>query len=190
MIIMRAEEIKEMRRKQFMMLNIVIILIMYVVFLLIMLADMTYASLYFLLGVVAFMNGLIGLLKKESTKYLLLIFEKVATYEKKKMGKEWEKQRRLSYFMNISLSIIMFFQVYLHRNSIDKVLQLDWPILLLVTIWILAVVNIGLFFHVRNVDCSSPNLWYTRKKNLFIISIGIFFVILTVSSFIIYIYAL
>ncbi len=154
---------------------------------------MTYASMYFLLGVLALVNGLIGLLKKGKTKQSLIIFEKVATYEKNKMGKEWSKQRRLSYIMNIALGMIMFFQAYLYRNSDDKTFSLNWGILLLITIWILAVVNIGLIFHVRNVDGYNPNSilkGYTTKKYLFTISIVILFAFLTISTFAIYVYAL
>ena len=69
----------------------------------------------------------VSLRKGYSTKSFIPIFEKVAVYEKEKMGKEWKKQRKSMWILNYFLSALFFFQFYLNRNYSASKIEFDLP---------------------------------------------------------------
>ena len=57
-----------------------------------------------------------ALIKGDSTKSFIPIFEKVAIYEKQKMGNEWNKEKKGGNVWRLILSGFMFFQSYMYRD--------------------------------------------------------------------------
>ncbi|MBP1970166.1 fatty acid desaturase [Virgibacillus natechei] len=168
--------LKRMRTNQIVITNGLVLLFLILFFFIILIFDVSLSVLFLFLGVFLLLQAVIGLLKGESTKRFISIFEQVAIYEKQKMGKEWRKQRKTGYIWNFILSAFMFLQYYLHWNSEDVVFQLDYIFMFTVAITAIIVVNISLLLHFRKVDkatSESDLKGYTWKTYFLSIVIGV-----------------
>ncbi|WP_078549884.1 hypothetical protein [Litchfieldia alkalitelluris] len=146
--------IQSMRRKQLVYTNFLLVLSVFIYFITINILKLQMGLFFLSLGIIIFVQSIYGLLKKNSTKSLIPIYEQVAEYEKEKMGNEWYRQRRMGFLANLVLSGIMFFQAYVNRASTDNMSFLDLRFMLIMMAILLITVNIGLFFHIKKVDRS------------------------------------
>ncbi|WP_211277454.1 hypothetical protein [Ureibacillus manganicus] len=114
----------------------------------------------------------------------------MAIYEKQKMGKEWYKQRKVSYIWSLVLSCILFLQSFTNRGYTGNVVQLDFKLMIIMTFVFLTMLNISLMIHNRKVDRSVSELdmkGYTWKSNIIAVAIGIVFAFVMIFFTIFYI---
>ncbi|MFC0236904.1 hypothetical protein [Fictibacillus phosphorivorans] len=166
---MTLDEIKKMRRQQFILMNVLLIILITLYLTLIRVIGVTSSQFFITLGVVLLIQSSIGFIRINSTKSLFSIYEKVSLYEKQKMGAEWKKQRKMSYIWMLITSGFLFMQAYWNRGITGDFFQIDIRYMLLMLIFILLLSNLSLFIHVKKVDSSisARDLkGYTRKTNL------------------------
>lgn len=175
---METRELKNMRLKQVVITNGILLTAIIIFFLIISVFTITVARVFLVLGVLVLIQGVFGLIRGESTKSIISIFEKVAIYEKQKMGSEWYKQRKVNYVWNLIFSCFLFLQSYWNRDSPDNVFQMELMFLFIMTFILLVMINISLIIHFRKVDRSTSELdmkGYTWKSNLIGVAVGIVF---------------
>lgn len=175
---MEPKEISDMRLKQVAVTNGLTLIVLIIFFIMISVFTISFVHFFFVLGVLMLLQVIIGLLKRDSTKSLIPILEKVAIYEKQKMGSEWYKQRKVSYVWYLILSGLMFTQSYWNRDSTDNNFQIEPVFMFIMVFFLLIMVNISLIIHFRKVDSStseSDMQGYTWKSNLIGVVVGIVF---------------
>ena len=175
---MESTELSNMRLKQVAVTNGLILTVMIIFFIITNVFAITFAHFFLVLGVLVLIQGVFGFIKGDSTKSIIPIFEKVAIYEKQKMGSEWYKQRKVSYVWNLILSCLLFLQSYWNRDSTDNVFQIELMFMFIMTFFLLVMINISLVIHFRKVDRSTSELdmkGYTWKSNLIAVAVGIVF---------------
>ena len=94
---MESIELSNMRLKQVAVTNGLILTAMIIFFTITNVFTITFAHFFLVLGVLVLIQGVFGLIKGDSPKSIIPIFEKIAFYEKEKMGSEWYKQRKVGY---------------------------------------------------------------------------------------------
>lgn len=163
---MDSPQISSMRLKQAAVTNVLLLASIIAFFLIINTLKVTFAQFYLAASILMFFQGVIGLLKRDSTKSIFPIFEKVALYEKEKMGSEWVKYKRAGYFWSLILSCMFLVQSYTFNDSLDHVFQFELFLMFIVAFSVLILMNIHLIIHFRKVDQnSSPAEFkgYTRS---------------------------
>lgn len=178
---MNDKEISSMRLKQLLVTNILIIISVILFFTLVKIASISGSQFPFIVGILLAFQGIVGLIRGDTTKSLIPIFEKVAVYEKEKMGSEWYKERKTTFIWNIILGGFMFMQSYWNRRMPEQ--PFEWEISFLITFLfiVLLVINIASVIRFRKIDSSiSSNEFkgYTRKSNVIGVVIGIVFAII------------
>lgn len=110
-------------------------------------------------------------------KYLLFPYlEELDTYEKEKLGEEWNKMKKLNNIYMLIVGTVFILQGI--KNY--PVIRLEVSKITILGCFILIVLfNSSLFFHNRKVDKGNINSLkgYTRKRILFGIKIGLIFTI-------------
>ena len=147
------------------------------------------AYFFLVLGVLVFMQSIFVLIKGDSTKSVIPIFEKIAIYEKQKMGNEWYKEQKTGNVSRLVLSGLMFLQSYMYRDLTKQVVEIDYMFLLVIVFFVLVFMNVSLIIRFKKIDGSNSELDfknYTRKSNLMGGAFGIYFLLscLRSSSFI------
>ena len=178
---MESTELSNMRLKQVAVTNGLILTAIIIFFIVTNVFTIKFAQFFFVLGVIILIQSIFGFIKGDSTKSFIPIFEKVAIYEKQKMGSEWYKQRKVSYIWNLILSGIMFLQSYWYRDSTDNTFQIEPVLMFIMVFFLLIMVNISLVIHFRKVDRStseSDMKGFTWQSNLIGVVIGIVFVLI------------
>ncbi|MDQ0214477.1 hypothetical protein J2S13_000873 [Oikeobacillus pervagus] len=184
---MDPTEIDKMREKQIYIMNGLVISCLTIFFLIVHFFNVTQARFFFVLGVLLLIQVIIGFIKKDSTRSLIPILEKVAIYEKKKMGSEWYKQRKVTYVWNLILSSLMLMQSFWNLGSTHNVFQIKFMFVFIFTIGMLTLVNISLIIHIRKVDGSNSELemkGYTFKSNIVAVTIGGIFALIVIAMMI------
>ena len=180
---MESTELSNMRLKQVAITNGLILTAMIIFFTIINVFTITFAHYFLVLGVLVLIQGVFGFIKGDSTKSIIPIYEKVAIYEKQKMGSEWYKQRKVGYVWNLILSCLLLLQSYWNRDSTDNVFQIDLMFMFIMTFFLLVMINISLVIHFRKVDRSTSELdmkGYTWKSNLIAVAVGIVFTLVMI----------
>ncbi|MFD2679150.1 hypothetical protein [Bacillus seohaeanensis] len=175
---MEPKELGNMRLKQLTISNVLIVIPIIIFFILISVFTITFAHIFFVLGVILLIQGVLGFIKGDSTRSIIPTFEKVAIYEKQKMGNEWYKQRKVGYVWQLILSSLLFLQSYLNQDSTDNGFQIEFMFMFIITFFILVMINISLVIHFRKVDHATKELdfkGYTWKSNLIAIAVGVVF---------------
>lgn len=178
---MNDKEISSMRLKQLLVTNILIIISVILFFTVVKIASISGSQFPFIVGILLAFQGIVGLIRGDKTKSLIPMFEKVAVYEKGKMGSEWYKERKTTFIWNIMLGGFMFMQSYWNRRMPEQ--PFEWEISFLITFLfiVLLVINIASVIRFRKIDSSiSSNEFkgYTRKSNVIGVVIGIVFAII------------
>lgn len=174
---MSPTEIGNMRLKQVAVTNGFLLAVITIYFTSISIFKVTFLHFYLLLGIVLLIQSVFGFIKGDSTKSIIHIYEQVAIYEKQKMGKEWNKQRKAGFVWNLILSLFLLLQAYWHRDSTDY-FQMDIIFMFITASFLLLMINISLIFHFGKVDRSANEgdlKGYTWKSNLIAVAIGIVF---------------
>jgi hypothetical protein len=175
---METTELRNMRLKQVATTNGLMVAAMIIFYIVTNVFTMTFTYFFFVLGVIVLIQAVFGLIKGDSVKSFIPIFEKVAIYEKQKMGSEWYKQRKVNNIWNLLFSGLMFLQSYWNRNSPDNIFHTEFMFMFIMTFFLLVMINVSLIIHFRKVDQSTSELdmkGYTWKTNLIAFAIGIVF---------------
>ncbi len=178
---MNAKEISNMRLKQLLVSNILIFSSVILFFTVVKIASISVSQFTFVVGIILALQGIVGLVRGDTTKSVIPIFEKVAVYEKGKMGSEWYKERKTNFIWNIILGGFMFMQSYWNRRMPEQ--SFEWEIAFLITVLfiILLVINIASIIRFRKIDTSINSTefkGYTRKSNAIGVAIGIILAII------------
>lgn len=180
---MDTAALKSMRMKQVVIVNALLIFFLLSYFLVINHFAIKSSHLFIFLGMVILVQAVYGLLKGDSTKSLIPFYEKVAIYEREKMGNEWGKQRKVSNYWNLVLSGLFFLNAYLTRGSSSIVVEADYKFMSILGLFLLIMVNIASIVHFRKVDTSTTKIdfkGYTWKSNLIAVVVGIIFAIIMI----------
>ncbi|MEL3961036.1 hypothetical protein MKZ01_07135 [Lysinibacillus endophyticus] len=175
---METAELRRMRRNQFAVLKGLLIIGLFLFFIIMNMYTISIAHFFLFLGIFVLTQGIFGLMKGDSTKSIIPIVEKVAIYEKQKMGKEWYKHRKVSYGYNIVLSGILFWQSYINWGYEDNIFKVDLLFMVTMFCFLLVLANVSLIIHNRKVDRAASEVefkTYTWKVNLLAIILGIVF---------------
>lgn len=175
---MEPRELSTMRLKQVAVLNGMLLTVMILYFMMTKLLTIKFAHLYLVLGVWVLIQGVFGLVKGDSTKSIIPILEKVAIYEKQKMGNEWYKQRKVSNVWNIVFSGFLLWQSYLNWGYTERVFQIEMMFMTMIPCLLLVMLNVSLYIHIRKVDRANSQLemkGYTWKSNLIAVVVGFIF---------------
>ncbi|SHS90456.1 Uncharacterised protein [Mycobacteroides abscessus subsp. abscessus] len=175
---MDYKEIRKMRVKQLLVTNVIIFLSVILFFTVVKIALISSFQYFIFLGILLALRGIVGLVRGETTKSIIPIFEKVAIYEKEKMGNEWYKERKTNFIGNIIISGFMFLQAYWNRILSEQSFQMDVTFISALLFCILLIINIASVVRFRKIDhsISSNELnGYTRKSNLIGAGVGIIF---------------
>lgn len=179
---MEQKEIGRLRLKQVGIMNGFIITSMLIFFAITHFYPIRFTHFFLVLGTITLFQGIYGLIKGSSTKSIFPHVEKVATYEKEKMGKEWGKQRKASHIWIIIMSLMLFIQAYLNRhNGTGDLFQIDPLLMLIIVFSLLILMNFSMILHFRKVDRSTSEQafkGYTWKTNLIAVGVGILFTLL------------
>ncbi|PWA09692.1 hypothetical protein DCC39_12680 [Pueribacillus theae] len=170
-------KIKQMRKKQLFVTNVLLLCLLSIYFTVISNFPVTMAEMFFVLGAWLFFQATVGFFKRNPTRSIIPIFEKVAIYEKEKMGDEWRKQRKTSVIVQFLLGGFMLFQFYWTHGSTDPMFEKDiMPALIVIFLVVIAMVNIQLLLHIKKVDHakSAEDLaGYTKNVNVIGIATGV-----------------
>ena len=188
MMTINAFEIKKMRKKQLYVTNAILLTVLIIYGIIIYFNFISFSIFYLIFGFIMVIQATFILRKGYSTNSFIPIFEKVAIYEKEKMGKEWKKQRKSMWILNFFLCGLFFFQFYLNLNSSSSEILFDLPFMVILTLLLLGLMNVSMYIHFRKVDKATTELdlkGYTWKSFGISIILGILsgFVIVTVTIF-------
>lgn len=180
---MEPKELSQMRLKQVGLVNTSILIAMAIFTIATNFFTIKFTHFFFALGVVMLIQGVYGLFRGKSTKSIFPFIEKVATYEKQRMGIEWDKQRKAGNITNILLAFILFLQAY----TIDETFQPDLLFISVIIIFILIMMNIGMILRFRKVDSSEDLKGYAWKSIVIGVGVAIAFTVLIVGFIVFYV---
>ncbi|AYA74648.1 hypothetical protein DOE78_03820 [Bacillus sp. Y1] len=175
---MDYKEIRKMRGNQLLVTNVIIFLGVLLFFTVAKITMISISQYFVFLGILLAIRGIIGLVKGETTKSVIPIFEKIAVYEKGKMGSEWYKERKTNFIGNIMMGGFMFLQAYWNHSLSEQPFELDVIFMITLLLFILLLINIASVIRFRKIDRSinsSELKGYTRKSNLIGAVVGIIF---------------
>ncbi|WP_430788070.1 hypothetical protein VBD025_18125 [Virgibacillus flavescens] len=149
---MDTSDILKMRKKQLIFFNIAFLALMTILFFLLDIIEISIYDINLILGITMLTFSITRLTKKDHTKSWFPILEKVAKYEKKKMGKEWEKQYKTGNYSNLIVGGLFVLQA-LTLPDIKGSHHIDfagfWAVFVLP---IILLINILMYFHFRKID--------------------------------------
>ena len=181
---MNPMDVKKMRRKQFTTINVLLLITTVLYIGVTRIFHITFTQLFMALGIIVLCQAMIALIKGDSIKSIIPIFEQVAKYEKEKMGNEWVKQQRSNIIWKLVLAGMFFVQAYLHVGKTDKFVQIDLSFWLFIIPFIILLMNFSLWMYIRKIDDSKSELdlkGYAWKTNVRSIFIGIVFAFITIT---------
>ncbi|KAB3537624.1 hypothetical protein F9231_15685 [Bacillus safensis] len=177
---MEQAALKKMRTKQIIVSNLIACIMIVAFFILIQMSDIRFTHFFLCLGIIMLFLSIYGFIKKGSTKSFIPIFEQIAIYEKEKLGKEWEKEKRMDNIWKMILSGLMFFQSFSFQDVTNPVFDTSPIFLLFLLIMALAIINISMLFRFRKIDRSTEGelTGYTKESNIMAIALGFLTVII------------
>lgn len=186
---MVATEITKMRKKQFLVVNVLFIVSMLILFLILNGLAITFPQVFMASGVFLLLQSFYELSKRDSTSSLFPIFTRIGRYEQKKLGSEWKIKKRTSLGWNFFLSGIMFLQAFWTRKSNGEFV-IEPQILLVLCLVFILIINGSLYFHIRRVDnWDNPRdlKRFTRKFKILGVAAGLIIALVLVSFLVFYI---
>lgn len=151
---------------------------MCIVFLHHFLFTIAFSTLFLILGIFVLFQAIKSLLMGDSRKAVIPFFEEVAIYEKRKMGKEWLKRRRMETMTQFILSVFLFFQYLLAKDS-GIMVDSDLTIVTAISLVGLFLLNAGL--HQATMEAELKG--YIWKSNLLSLGIGATLIVLLIILF-------
>lgn len=189
---MDRNEIKHLRIKQLAVVNGAMITVLLLFSAIIRFAPGSFAYFTLAFAILSFIYAVVALVKKDSPKSIIPLFEKVAAYEREKLGDEWYKQRKaviVCYFI-IGCNLLASSFSSWNNSSIENI-QPDTFFMGVISILTLGMVNLLMLFHNRKIDHSTKEdlKGYTWKSTLIAAAVGIAVVTLLIVFTIHYIFS-
>lgn len=144
-----------------------------------------FSTLFLILGIFVLFQAIKSLLMGDSRKAVIPFFEEVAIYEKRKMGKEWLKRRRMETMTQFILSVFLFFQYLLAKDS-GIMVDSDLTIVTAISLVGLFLLNAGLHQAFQKIDRATMEAelkGYIWKSNLLSLGIGVTLIVLLIILF-------
>lgn len=190
--IVDLKELRKLRKRQIILTNLITITILVIYFTVTIVLSFSLSRTNTIVGILFFINGLLMLIRRDSPKSFIPTFEKIAIYEKEKMGDEWSKQRKTNTISMFVLSGLMFLNAYITEGSIKPIFHEEafYPIYILLCM-VMLITNVFLFLHIRKVDKSiskSDFAGYTLKTNIIGIVIGLVIAVVFIFLVIFYLF--
>lgn len=185
-----SKELNSMRLKQNAVTNGFILAFIIIFFTVINVFTIKFAQFFFVIGSLILFQSIFGFIKGDSAKSFIPIFEKVAIYEKQKMGDEWYKEKKRGDVGRLILSGFMFFQSYMYRDLPYQIFEIDVIFLLVMIFFLLIFINVSLFIRFKRIDRSTSELGlkdYTKESNFIGGAFGLLFTLILFIIAIIYI---
>lgn len=189
---MESKEISNMRLKQVAVTNGFILAMIIILFTVINVFTIKFAHFFFVLGLLVLIQSIYGFVKRDSTKSLIPIFEKIAVYEKQKMGNEWYKEKRGGDIWRLILSGFLFFQSYMYRDFPYQTFEIDLIFGLVMVLFLVVFINVSLIIRFKRIDRSTSEVdmkGYTKESNIIGGAIGILFTLIVFIIAIIYVFS-
>ena len=186
---MESKEISNIRLKQVTVTNGLIFAFIIILFTVINVFTIKFAQFFFVLGLLILIQSIYGFIKGDSTKSFIPIFEKVAIYEKQKMGNEWNKEKKGGNVWRLILSGFLFFQSYLYRDLPYQTFEIDLIFGLVMVLFLVVFINVSLIIRFKRIDRSTSELdleGYTKESNIIGGAFGILFTLVVFIIAIIY----
>ena len=189
---MKSKEISKMRLKQVAVTNGLILALIIILFTVINVFTIKFAHFFFVLGLLILIQSIYGFIKRDSTKTFIPIFEKVAIYEKQKMGNEWNKEKKGGNVWRLILSGLMFIQSYMNRDLPYQTFEIDLIFGVVMVLFLVVFINISLIIRFKRIDRSTSEVdlkGYTKESNMIGIAFGIVFTLVVFIIAIIYVFS-
>lgn len=189
---MNVQNVKRIRRKQIIIINGFIVAAIMLTLSIIRLYPVTVTQVYLWIGIILLLQATTSIIKINSTKSFIPVFQEVAIYEKEKMGNEWKKQRKVNNIWRIVASGLLFLSAYLSRESIEILYEPAlFPIYVVIAIIAMALINVTFYLHIRKVDGanSSADLeGYTKESNItsIVLGFGYVFIVFIIMLYVIF----
>ncbi|WP_064093402.1 hypothetical protein [Rossellomorea aquimaris] len=181
---MEKKELGQLRKFQFIILNIFFLCALPLLFLYF---HLQLPQRYFYL-IVAFIL-ILSVVIEMKLKYPLITsfstkMKRLSQYEKDKMGNEWQIQMKFVNVTRVILVCIFLFLTWITPKSLIISFGLDWASVFILIFGILIFINLGLYLNNRKIDKKSTGELKGFSRNSMIISIiiGIFFAVITIIS--------
>ncbi|KAB2331971.1 hypothetical protein [Bacillus mesophilum] len=184
---MDTNQVSDMRLKQAGTINMLILVLLALFFLIVNVFTLTFSQFYLTAGIIVLIQGLSGLIKRDSTRSIFPILQQAAQYEKEKMGNEWYKYKRTGHIWSLVLGCMFILQSVLFSDSGDGVFQLEIVLMLIIAFTVFIMINISLIIHFRKVDQASTPVefqGYTRKTYAVAFGVGIALGVLLIIFFV------
>jgi len=189
---MESKEISNIRLKQVAVTNGLIFAFIIILFTVINVFTIKFGHFFFVLGLLTLIQGIYGFIKRDSTKSFIPIFEKVAIYEKQKMGDEWNKEKKGGNVWRLILSGFMFFQSYTYRDLPYQTFEIDLIFGLVMVFFLVVFINVSLIIRFKRIDRSTSEVdlkGYTKESNIIGGAFGILFTLVVFIIAIIYVFS-
>lgn len=184
---MEVKEIKYMRKRQIVVSNILMVTGLSFFFSLAKIFAVSFAHFYLVIAVLILIQTIYRIVRNDSTKSLIPIFEKVAVYEKQKLGAEWYKQRKTNHVASIILFCVILINALLSWNSPTNISEIDTLFIFFICLFFIIMMNMIMITNINKVDRSTSEQelkGYTWKTSLIGVVIGV------VSLFVIFVFSI
>ncbi len=187
---MNHTDIKTMRKKQLLVTNVIMITVFLLYYIIINLIQITISTQYLILSILMLTQAIVSLVKGYSTTSIIPIYEQIAIYEKNKMGKEWEKQRKSVWICNFFLSGLFIFQFFINLHS-NFIIELELLFFSGLLVLLLIGVNVSLLLHMKKVDSRTSEEFkgHTWKWIITSVILGIILAVILTAFTIFYLFS-
>lgn len=173
------EDIKSLRKKQFIYVNI-LIAIFYSIFLYFVLIQNAYVhNVSGAVGVFVLISSMLQFASIDKDIHFFDWMRRLQEHERQKLGPEWKKVRKTNAIATLFLSIMLMLQFLLSLPAREHVQSFDnvdlAPFFLFLILFLMIVVNVGLYMNMRKIDQKSTEelAGFTKKEFLFGLFVGI-----------------
>lgn len=187
---MEQAVLKKMRIKQIAASNLIFGIMMVIFFMIIQISEIRFTHFFFCLGILMLFQGVLGFIKKRTTKSFIPLFEQVAIYEKGKLGKEWYKEKKMENIWKLILSGLMFFQSFNIQNIPNPFFDIEPIFLIFFLVISLALINVSMLFRIRKIDRSTEKhelKGYTKESNMMAMALGFLTIIILFGFIVIFV---
>lgn len=173
---MTTEEIRNMRLRQMIVSNVIMIAILTIFISSVKIFTISFGIFYFIVALLMLLQTIFRFTKKDATKSFIPIYEKVAVYEKEKLGEEWHKQQKSGKVISVILSAIFILNALLNWESTKNFSDIDALLIFILCFFVFIVLNIGMIVNIYKIDRTNSQKdlkGYTLKSHLMGVLIGV-----------------
>ncbi|WP_342462958.1 hypothetical protein NST62_12795 [Ureibacillus sp. FSL K6-8385] len=153
---MDQKEIQKMRMKQLAVMNFLVLAALAVYYICSSVFTIRTSLFYLAFGIYFVIFAVIRLIKTDSTKSMIPLLEKVAKYEKEKLGDEWYRRRKFEAVLYVILGVLFLFLSFGSGKSAENFFSKpDTLFFIMYTLFFLLMVNILTVLNNQKMDHST-----------------------------------